>query len=383
MTLSAADRLRQLAAGTPGGLESGERNATLSADRRALSLERLREALMQVVENPQAELGMDDAKAFYAIAKQALERLALDGPAANLSLEDEIGLEAIIETDGSRPSAAIRGGDIDVSDPRLGEWASVATIYRAQLRRAIAATARVVQDGELSDRSVKGTAVMIAPGLALTARHVMEAAFTPHGETYHIPFNRDLTLDFHVEADAPPRPEERIKVTGIQKIGHNLINGRLDLGNLDLAVLTLDAEGPPSSTLADDLSFPVGAPLIHVIGHPKRIHDPSSAQPHPLKQILALIFGNDFGVKRWSPGQVLLGPGTLEEDRSNKRVITHDTSTLPGNSGSPVFDLTQSADTLFGIHYGGYFEKENYAHAGRAVSDWIKDSAKQKGGTSG
>ncbi len=77
--------------------------------------------------------------------------------------------------------------------------------------------------------------------------------------------------------------------------------------------------------------------------------------------MLALVIGDVFGVKRWSPGVIVVGPGALPAD-VHRRVMTHDATTLAGNSGSPVLDLSDFPDRAAGLHYAGFFRKENYAH---------------------
>lgn len=378
MNLSAADRLRQLGIGPASALETGGAGGETSADRIARSMERLREELARkVIRNPNTALGAEDAAAFLRTAEEGLTRLLQDGASAVLSEAHQIGLEAVIETDGSRPSVAIRDGWIDLSEPRLGDWAAKLTIFETEIRDAIAATARVVINAELSDRSVAGTAVMIGPGLAATAKHVVEQCFTLHEDRWLVPFNTDIALDFHVEAGQPERPQDRIRVRGVKRASPDVIGHAFDPTNLDLAVLELDTEGPLPVPIAPDLTFfPKGPALIHVIGHPKRMYARDNTTQSELEQILELIFGTDFGVKRWSPGQILLGPGQLPADTQTQHLMTHDASTLPGNSGSPVFDLTTTANRLVGLHYGGFFEKQNYAHAGKVFSDWLNGAFK-------
>ena len=370
MKPTARERLKQLGGRSRGGLEAGGDVEDVDDTRRAKSLDRLKEELAhRVVENPRTHLGSAEASAFFEAAEEAMARLAHDGPAADLTDEHQFGLEAIIETDGSRPSVPIKDGWIDTTDPRLGEWSSDLVILEQDIRKAIAATARIVVDGSLSENSVNGTAVMIAPFLALTAKHVVEQTFERLGEAWHVPFQREITLDFHVEAGMEPRPDDRITITRVKKASEDTIGHALLVSNLDLAVLELADAGPPPAPHADLLALPRGRPLIHVVGHPKRVAAPTARAD--FEEILALIFGDVFGVKRWSPGEIRIGPGQIAGDTETKRVITHDASTLAGNSGSPVFDLTSQGDLLVGLHYGGFFEKENYAHAGPHFTEWV------------
>jgi hypothetical protein len=54
-----------------------------------------------------------------------------------------------------------------------------------------------------------------------------------------------------------------------------------------------------------------------------------------------------------------LQPGTTTELVPEQNVMKHDCSTLGGNSGSPVFDLTDHR--VLGLHFGGRYGFGNYA----------------------
>ncbi len=68
------------------------------------------------------------------------------------------------------------------------------------------------------------------------------------------------------------------------------------------------------------------------------------------------IFSNIFDVKR-------LQPGTLLEYLQSESLVTHDCSTLGGNSGSCVIDL--ATRQVLGLHFSG-----RYGEANRAVALW-------------
>ena len=62
----------------------------------------------------------------------------------------------------------------------------------------------------------------------------------------------------------------------------------------------------------------------------------------------------------------------LDKDTENW-IITHDASTLIGNSGSCVVDLSDSGKRVIGLHFGGFWRKENYAHAIAKLQSFIKE----------
>jgi hypothetical protein len=77
---------------------------------------------------------------------------------------------------------------------------------------------------------------------------------------------------------------------------------------------------------------------------------------------MASVFKWKFGVKKLAPGRVDKAPGDLVGD-AKEWVFTHDASTLGGNSGSIVVDLSVDGARVVGLHFGGLARKENWSHA--------------------
>ena len=357
------------------GREAMRRNADadLSSARISRSLEAFEAELAHgVVENPATPLGQDEADVLMRRGRDALEKMAAEGHRARLDGVERGLLEAIVILDGSRPSLLVQDGFVEPSDPRIGDWQDELTGHETAIRRAIASTGRVLVNGDISQTGVYGTVWMVAPGLAATAQHVANLLFVRHGDQWIIPFGRLVEVDFALEAGRPQRPDERVRVIGVERASPDAarIGRAVDLANLDVAILRLDAEGPPAPpplVLAETLDQGAPVPQIHVVGHPARPALEAGAGPargdaeHLTMQALTLIFGDTFGVKRWAPGRVVIGPGVLAGD-VNLQVMTHDASTLGGSSGSPIFDLTRHPERVVGLHYAGEFKKENYAH---------------------
>jgi hypothetical protein len=377
----ARQRLRQLAGAKAGagGLEGGlEGGADLSRGRLGASVELLREALAKrVVENPATPMGQSEADRAVVIAEGALQKLAGEGPEAQLSPAENIMLEAVIEIDGSRPSVPVQDGFVDLANPILADWAGELAMARQAVERAIASTGRLIRGGDTSETSVFGTAWVIAPGLIATAQHVLEALYVPHGGGWAERFGPTIEIDFHVEADRPARPADRIRVIGVERASPDRIGNALNLANLDAAILRLDPNGPaapPPLTLASQIQG--AGPKTHVVGHPFRpatVADATQPADDPRRLtegILALVFGDIFGVKRWSPGEFLSNPGSLAGD-IHGRVMLHDCSTLGGNSGSPVFDFSRFPDRVAGLHYAGEFRSANYMHPVEMIRDHL------------
>ena len=75
------------------------------------------------------------------------------------------------------------------------------------------------------------------------------------------------------------------------------------------------------------------------------------------------IFQDVYNVKRFAPGEVV-SPGLVHW------YLTHDASTLGGNSGSAVLDL--ATQQVVGLHFGGSFRKTNYAVKASVIKDILK-----------
>lgn len=92
---------------------------------------------------------------------------------------------------------------------------------------------------------------------------------------------------------------------------------------------------------------------IGVVGYPAR-----DSRNDPV--VMADIYNDIFDVKRFAPGEVVL-PGDFTW------YLTHDASTLGGNSGSAILDL--ATREVVGLHFGGSFRKTNYAVKASVIKD--------------
>jgi Trypsin-like peptidase domain len=353
------------------GLEGG---IDLSAGRQAASLEMLRSAVVKdVVENPNTPLGQPEADTFIETATEFLKRLGAEGPNTPTTPQDEFLAEAIVVTDGTRPAPLIHDGFVDVDDPKLGDWRADIIGAEASIRHSIAATGRVLRNGKVDPDSVYGTAWMIAPGLVATAQHVLElmAEFDPGPGIWLL--RQGFTVDFSIEDGRPRDPKQRYRMASIERASPDMINGMLDLKNLDIAVVRIAennlAAMPDPITLSTSVQSLDTEPKLYVIGHPRRFSGSWIAETEAaatansnliFRGILEQLLGDSFGVKRFSPGLAEMTPGTLPND-IHARVLSHDASTLEGNSGGPVLDLTTMPDRAIGLHFGGGVRKRNFA----------------------
>ncbi len=97
---------------------------------------------------------------------------------------------------------------------------------------------------------------------------------------------------------------------------------------------------------------------IAVIGYPAK--DSRTRMPEEMDR----IFGNKYNVKRFSPGYVI-----SSSDRAG--LLTHDCTTLGGNSGSVVLDIENGE--AIALHYGGREEEANYAVLASVIIDRLNE----------
>jgi glutamyl endopeptidase len=355
----------------------------LSEDRRKTSIAALERALHHdAVESQAPSLSPDDVDQVLKFADEVLRRLGGEGPGTPLGPAAATGLEAIVLTDGTRPAPYVRGGFLDLTDNRLGDWRDPLREAEADIRRNTAATGRILLHGKTPHDSVYGTAWMIAEDLALTNRHVV--AYLGEGTTPHDWQEKSgFSVDFAHEIDAVPDAANRAKVVGIARASSDVIDPRisnsLNLALLDAAVLRL-APLPGSG-----LPKPIGCMpsfvmpkdgIIYSVGHPARISQagwlaedggPFDPETQLLRSALESLLGNLFGVKRLSPGRVTMPPGIAADD-VKRRVLIHDATTLGGSSGAPIFDFSAKGQPAMALHFGGEFRSRNVAHPIAAIA---------------
>jgi hypothetical protein len=272
-------------------------------------------------------------------------------------------LESIVQRVG-RPVLAVMNGkvDLDTTSGEDGVWKTRLQQASAVIGPAIAAVGRVEATNWPMGLPYIGTGWLIEQNLIVTNRHVA-LEFAQRGQkgfVFQLGFDRRnpvaVDVDFLEEID-------------------NAATARFTIG--DILYIASDTEPDVAFLRVGPGKGPIGRPIklgsdvlpsktmVGVIGYPGQ--DPRI----PDLALMAKIFGNVFDKKRFAPGYVT----GFEAD-----AITHDCTTLGGNSGSVVLDLLTGEAAA--LHFSGVFLKTNYAVPAPVISQLLS-RAKQAASISG
>lgn len=279
-----------------------------------------------------------------------------------VSPEEVGGLEAIV-LPKKRPVAFIRGGKYD---PLVHPWLALnEEPVRERLEPLLASVGRI----ELPNNPwvpYGGTGFLVGPGLIMTNRHVAELFTDGLGARGLVFRSGDAGIDFVREKGTPE--DDRSAYLEVRKVV--MIHPYWDMALLSVdgipasrRVLTLTTRAPEDLRGAD----------VAVVGYPAR-DDRSDLATQDR------IFQGVYNVKRFQPGKVR----QAERIRSFGHTVpamTHDSSTLGGNSGSAVLDVRSTE--IVGLHFAGVYLKANYAVPARELArdPRVVDAGAQFAGT--
>ncbi|ESZ10157.1 S8 family serine peptidase [Mesorhizobium sp. L48C026A00] len=309
-------------------------------------------------------------------AEEVVEALSKGTALQGASLEMlRATTEAIVRLTG-RPAIRISGGMVDPQDPQLERWAGHLGPNRKALKPLFDAVGRI--DTATADgHEHVGTGTVIEAGLVMTNRHVIDAFAEPlpaaKGKQRFF-LNASVSICFDEAAADDTR---RFAVKGVVTAGPSKIGPFVDLSKLDVAILEVETTNSagqrlPAPAPSGPLRTGPGAKSnLIVVGYP--------AAP-PLEAAIDLetgkvsteiwdrfweLFGDDYGIKYVSPGEISNGPGSVVGDGASW-AFSHDATTLGGNSGAPVISL-DAPYGIGGLHFGGQVLRQNLAHDLAAV----------------
>jgi hypothetical protein len=315
------------------------------ADEREL----LRESTRRILENDRGLADQIDilrGLAAHGELRPTLETVrdrvgALEG----LGTDSALALETIVNRVG-RPVLEVANDDYVVEGPEAAIWEARlgnATV-RAALRQVIPSVGRIEVDNH-PDLTWVGTGWLIADDVVVTNRHVASEfaalSLTEAGRSFV--FKRGwpdkdtrmaARVDFRRELrNNSPRAFKVLEVLYIE-----------DDDGPDFAFLRVERDGPAGhlTSALRPAGKAASQEYIATIGYP------AADSRLPEQDLMNRLFGDKYNVKRLAPGQVL---------RVADELVLHDCSTLGGNSGSPIVDL--SAGNVLGLHFSGVFLREN------------------------
>jgi hypothetical protein len=354
------------ASGSSGSLESAGGPSIPATER----IERLTASIKRQSDSPESD--QPDPELVEEIIKGAESALAkAEDPDAQYTFRESAGLEAVVMTDGTRPSLTVKDGFVDLADPDIGDWNHQLTYFRDAMKGVVAAVGRV---NTPTDVGFAGTCFAIGPDLVITNRHVLEEIARQNGNGNWTLLHPDATtIDFVAEANAETSTAN--KVLSVAFAGADPINRQINFEHLDLAVLTVDpGKGLPAAVALESDPEAVGASRdLYLVGFPARPRAYlGGGVPGPgteTSAVMASVFKWKFGVKKLAPGRVEVAPGGLAGD-SKRWVFSHDASTLGGNSGSAVVDLSIDGARIIGLHFGGRAREQNWSHSLARVQEF-------------
>jgi V8-like Glu-specific endopeptidase len=276
--------------------------------------------------------------------KNYLKTLKEKGSAAaeNVLTPEEKQLTEAVILIKNRPALLIENNKFE--RPKTEYWKSRLEPYRTTIEQAIVSVGRIELINDPSYDYV-GTGWLIAENIVITNRHV--ANIFAYQERAKFVFAKNPFTRKTIRSEIDFREEYRVDAEELFKLDEVLYIESLQ--NLDIAFLKVqfdDGRARPIIPLADEL--PENNSEVVVIGYPAQDSQRNPLEPAKLKE----IFSDIYDVKRLQPGQI------ISADPGNP-ILTHDCSTLGGNSGSVVLDYKRGK--AVGLHFGGSFQRANYA----------------------
>jgi len=267
-------------------------------------------------------------------ARETVSRLERDEA---LSPEDSFIAEAII-LPNERPVVDVVNGTYATPPApfkHLGRKAA-----RAKIQAALPAIGRV----ELPDHPslpYGGTGFVVGDGLLMTNRHVAELFATGLGsETLAFITGQSAAVDFLRERDRPDSLLFQIRRVAMVHPYWDMALLEVD-GLRSVAPLSLSTVAPADLNERD----------VVVVGYP-------ALDPRNAVDVQNRIFAGVFNVKRLQPGK-LRDVESIRSFGHPVSAVTHDSSTLGGNSGSAVVDV--KTGEVVGLHFAGVYLEANYA----------------------
>lgn len=269
-------------------------------------------------------------------ADTGLQKL-VEGRQQELTDAEMDGLETIVLPQ-NRPVVFVRGDSYDsVDDP----WQKLnPPDVKAKIARRFPSIGRI-EVPNMPQIPYGGTGFVVGKRLVMTNRHV--AKLFSLGLGLKIAYNPgDSAIDFRCQIDTGADRSTYAEVLGVEMIHPYWDMALLRVADLpDDKILSLSTKKPEELEGED----------VVVVGYPAK--DWRSDL-----ELQDRIFQGQYNVKRLQPG-VLRQRAGIRSFENVVNAVTHDASTLGGNSGSAVLDA--KTQQVLALHFAGEYLKANYA----------------------
>ncbi len=336
-----------------GGLESREgvgAEPDLSSHGIRERLDYARSSWQEVVKK---HLG--DSPKLHEIAQklvdQAAEPLHMvandDNRALTRGLDNLARLESIVRLDGSRPSFMIWDGEVDLTTSPAGLWADQINADVPNLTQTLRCVGRI--DNTKAQQKFEGTGFLLAPNLLITKRHVLDhIADKRRNGTWKI--RKEVTVNFGHEFQTTTPPRVRT-LKSLLFCGPDLDPQKVNHADTDVALIELNpvpATEGAVTFLGIDITpdWAVEGTFIYTIGYPANPGMPLPGSGVTFS-LLEELFKSTYGIKRLAPGQLMPPDAGF-----TNRTLSHDATTLGGNSGSAIVQAGRLT-LAGGLHYAG------------------------------
>jgi endonuclease G, mitochondrial len=307
--------------------------------------ELLKKMLLQIapgdnIENvarPPRDDGLESMDTGISPAESGLKKVA-EGRQHELTDEEMNGLEAIVLPQ-NRPVVFVRG---DFYDDVEHPWEKLnPSEVKARVSHAFPSIGRI-EVPNMPQIPYGGTGFVVGKRLVMTNRHV--AKLFSSGLGLKIAYNPgDSVINFHRQIDSRDSDGSAY----VEVLGVEMIHPYWDMALLRVADLPDDRVLALSTKMPEALE---GRDIV-AVGYPAK----------DWRSDLALqdrIFSSQYNVKRLQPG-VLRKRAKIRSFANVVNAMTHDASTLGGNSGSAVLDV--ETNQVLALHFAGEYLKANYA----------------------
>jgi endonuclease G len=304
--------------------------------------------------------------------REAMESMGLEGRAASESLDafaegreapvdldDQLMFEAIVMRKG-RPSFLIQNNKL-VIPASEGVWSSRLKPFLNAIEGTLKSVGRVEVKGH-PDYEWLGTGWLAAPDIVVTNRHVAREFARAAGSGFVFRpglGNRNMTANIDFKEELDGTDEASVDVDAILYVAGD------GAAYPDIAFLKLKSGGGRDNLILAANSKPKDK-YVGVIGYPARDdrrNDPDAARD---------IFRDIYEKKRFAPGEIQSGEATTP------MIFEHNCSSLGGNSGSAIIDVSNGE--VLGLHFGGRFEKANYAVRAEVINQYLTRIQSSSGG---